>query len=452
MRLTVVAAAVAVMARGLLAQTVETPVPFDSAGRVVAVTPALATRLGLTAPAWPVATPAFREARLYSVDPGGGFVLVVQRTTGALVRIPLTAAQRIALGNAINVATAANGRPSADLAADVISEPAGDAFIRHQTFLGAAVYGPLAASLTNDATAAGAVYLAATGLSFFVSYGSAQSTPFTRAQNDLGGSLGLSTGGIGWLAGYAATGNSDRGVRALALGSAIVGTIAGVTLGKSLTDAEAHAASFGMETAAAATLLGTSIAGTSARATAGAVALVSALGYPIGVKYPRRAGYQVTAGDVEATTTSALVGVLVGSSALGAVDHPTTNQITAFLAAGYLGGAIAGDWLLARPLDFSQSDATLLNIGAVAGAFVGGVFPVLARSNSLAADTGAPALGAMLGMAIVASALPGVNEPHRVGSVRLQPRTGPVLSFVPSGLVGIAAHAQGAYSLARVSF
>ena len=36
------------------AQTVEEPVPFDSAARVIAITPTLAERLQLRAPGWPV--------------------------------------------------------------------------------------------------------------------------------------------------------------------------------------------------------------------------------------------------------------------------------------------------------------------------------------------------------------------------------------------------------------
>src|SRR4051794_2528430 len=67
------------------AQVVETPIPFDSARRVLAVTPAVADRFHLSGPAWTVQG-EYREARLYSVDPGGGFVLVVQRLSGALER------------------------------------------------------------------------------------------------------------------------------------------------------------------------------------------------------------------------------------------------------------------------------------------------------------------------------------------------------------------------------
>ncbi|CAN5833257.1 hypothetical protein BH11GEM1_BH11GEM1_35770 [soil metagenome] len=61
------------------AQARERPVPFDSAGRIMSISPPLAARLGLSAPLWPV-TGDYIDARLYGIDvAGGGFVLVVQR-------------------------------------------------------------------------------------------------------------------------------------------------------------------------------------------------------------------------------------------------------------------------------------------------------------------------------------------------------------------------------------
>ena len=53
-----------VTAAPLAAQVTETPVPFDSAGRIVSINEPLANRLGLTPPAWPV-TGAFVEAKLF---------------------------------------------------------------------------------------------------------------------------------------------------------------------------------------------------------------------------------------------------------------------------------------------------------------------------------------------------------------------------------------------------
>src|SRR5690242_15307513 len=142
---------------GLLgAQTIERPQPFDSAQRIVAVTPALAERLHLEAPVWPVRGD-YREARLYSVEPGGGFVLVVQQASGVLERYSLTDAERVSLRGAIDAAMIATGRPSAEAANDIVSEPAGNAFARHQTLLAATIYAPLAASIADDGRVAGAL-------------------------------------------------------------------------------------------------------------------------------------------------------------------------------------------------------------------------------------------------------------------------------------------------------
>ena len=51
---------------GAGAQVVETPQPFDSAGRLMAITPAIAARLQLGPPAWRVIGD-FTEARLFSL-------------------------------------------------------------------------------------------------------------------------------------------------------------------------------------------------------------------------------------------------------------------------------------------------------------------------------------------------------------------------------------------------
>lgn len=169
MRLLVVASAVLALSAAVRragAQTVETPIAFDSAQRVTAVTPALAERLHLAPPAWPVLG-EYREARLYRVSPASGFVLVAARGGGAFERFALQADQVTALRAAIDAAMTATGRPSGDLFPD-ISEPAGNGFARHLTVLSALAYGPLAASLASDPKAGGALYLLTTGGAFFI--------------------------------------------------------------------------------------------------------------------------------------------------------------------------------------------------------------------------------------------------------------------------------------------
>lgn len=447
----VVATLFLVVAASARAQTTEIPIPFDSAQRVLAVTPVVAERLHLATPAWPVAG-TYREARLYSVDPGGGFVLVVERSGGALQRFALSSTQRSALRDAIDAGMSTSGRPSAESAADLVSEPAGNAFARHQTFLAAVVYGPLAASLANDPSAAGAAYLIVTGGTFFASYG-AQSNHFTRAQSDLAGGLGLAAGTGGWLLGYAATNNSDKGVRGVALGSALAGTIAGAALGQSLSDAEAHAAILGIKSVAALALATTTISGVSERGTAAAVAVVGALGYPLGVSFPRRAGFTVTAGDVEATGTAGLIGVLIGETAMSPVHRPSPRQYGAYLGTGYLAGIVVGSQVLARPFDLTQSEANILTVGAVAGGLLGAALPVLMGSSSNSALPGAASVGAILGAAAIASSFPRASV-RRVGGVpaRRLRDGGLRLTMTPESAVAAFAGVPGHHVLARLTF
>ena len=66
----------------LAAQVTESPVPFDTLGRVPTITPSLAERLHLAPPAWPVLG-RFVSALLYSRSTGG-YTMVVIRPYGAL--------------------------------------------------------------------------------------------------------------------------------------------------------------------------------------------------------------------------------------------------------------------------------------------------------------------------------------------------------------------------------
>src|SRR5688500_11184016 len=84
------------------AQVVETPIAFDSAANVRSVTPALAARLGLQLPAWPVSGD-YVQARLYAVSTGGT-VLVVERAGGTLERYPLAETQLASLRSTISTA------------------------------------------------------------------------------------------------------------------------------------------------------------------------------------------------------------------------------------------------------------------------------------------------------------------------------------------------------------
>lgn len=445
MRALVAGGLLLVLAAAAHAQAVETPVPFDSARRVLVVTPALADRLHLDAPAWPV-NGEYRDARLYAASTGG-FVLVAQLASGALQRYMLTDAQRSALGAAIDAAVATSGRPVTEASVDAPSEPAGNGFARHVTVLSALVYAPLAASLFDDGQAAGAAYFIVAGGAFFASYGAAQSGHITRAQSDLAANLGLAGGAGGLAVAYAATGNADKGPRAAALGAAVVGMIAGANLGRHLTDAEAHSATLGIETAAAATWSIGAAAGLENRGMAAAVAASEPLGYVLGVRYPRVASYAVTAGDANAVQTAGLVGAAFGGALLGS-GSATSRRTGIAVGASYVGGVIVGDLALARPFDFTTSEANLVTVGAIAGGLMGLALPLISDSDNRSLILGSVGGGATIGMSLVV----GLTNPRHAGESRLQPTTPSRLSLLPGGLLGVATRAPGPHPLVQLRF
>lgn len=448
MRVRVFAVLLMLFAVTLRAQTIETPIAFDSAHRVFAITPGMAERLALQSPAWLVSG-EFREVRLYSVSPGDGYTLVVHRPSGTFERFALSLSERTTLGNAIDAAMSVAGRPSAEIAADMVSEPAGNAFARRLTILSAIAYGPLAASLADNGPGAGALYLLTTGLTYFVSYGAAQSNKFTRAQSDLAGDLGLAGGGAGLLLGYAATGEGGKAVRATGLGGALIGTVAGASLAKRYSDAEAHGAIMGVEAGAAAGVAAASLANADGRSVAFASVLGGAVGYPVGVWYPRHAGYSLTAGDVEAIGTSALIGSLWAAATLG--TDPGAARVGATLGLGYLGGAFVGERVIARSFNLTQTQANVLKVGALAGGLIGLAIPTLADEQSLPLQAVTAAGGATLGMAALAASFP---RSTRVGSsLRSTRQVGSFgVSISPASAFAAATGVAGRHSLVRLSF
>lgn len=426
---------------------VERPIAFDGAHKVFAITPRLASRLSLAAPGWTVSGD-YREARLYSVDPLGGYVLVIQRESGVLERHALGDAERAQLESAIDAAIAASGRAASEGSADAASEPAGNSFARRQLLLSAVVFGPLAASLPDDGSSALALYLVTTGSAFFISYDAAKSHQITRAQSYLASNLGIAAGGAGVLVGYAATGNTDRGVRGVALGAALAGTVAGVSLGAPLTDAEAHAAWSGIETGAASGFSIATITGATGRGRAAAAAGGEAVGYALGVAYPRAASYSLTAGDVDATQTVGLVGALAGGALVGGMDHPSTRTLVSAIYPGYVAGLLVGDLSIARHFDLSESDATLVDVGAVAGGLIGVAIPVILQSDNTGFLLGAGAVGAAVGV----SAVIGISSPHPEPTASSTSSGSRFRLSVAPTLVGPTARRPGLAASASVRF
>ena len=417
-----------------IAPVVETGIPFDSAGRITVLTPTLVARLGLAAPQWPVVGP-FREARLYRTD-DNAFVLVVVRLDGAMARFALGADGAAALTRAITTGVVAQGRGGDRLLGAgtgvVVSQPAGNTFVRNQTFLGLVAYGPATAALLSRSSAAAAAggYFLAAGTSFFVAANTVKGRVVTRAQAARaahGGTRGALAG-----VGSAAMANADGGPGwgAPILAGAIGGTIAGFQQARGLSDGEAASAGFFADLGAL-TVMG--IGGSSGafegkktvvvyengtytdtdnslrapgKAVVGAAIGASIAGYALGPRYARRAAYNVTAGDVSVAFASALLGGAATSSLIGDGGDDTPRYGVA--AAGVLAGAFLADRGLVRKADRTSADGTLVQLGALAGALMGGGIATMTEANSQGALAMASA-GGILGLL----AADGIIKPAR---------------------------------------
>lgn len=438
------------------AQVTETPEPFDSTGQVRSITPSLASRLQLTPPVWPVQG-EYIEARLYAVS-SGGFVIVAERRGGVRDRYAIGDAEREALRSAVTTAMIA-GRVVGEESPATSSEPARGPFIRNQMILSAVVYGPAAGALTNSASAGTATYLLMTGASFFYLANLSKRVVVTRAQNHLATDFAL-RGPLATFGTFHAFGvepNTD-----LAAGSTLAGGIGGSILGyqlaKRLTDSEAHSMTVGSTLLAA---VGTGTLGSvglfenveddDGRRVAASLVAFGLAGLPLGLQYPRRARYTVTAGDVDLLPLGAILGGAV--AAIPFVESDVDDRaIAGAVTAGGVLGIYAADRLLVRRADHTESESALVWLGGVAGALMGAAIPVLTESDNGTFIAGATTLGALLGT-IGAEAL---VEPRLAGRVRTGSGPGNGLGarlrLAPLNLGLAAFGVPGRFSLVDVRF
>lgn len=421
-RVTRAAALLVVVVTGANAQAapeIERPVAFDAAGRLTVITSATAARLGLSGPAWP-AREAFREARLY-MRPDGSHVLVVLRPDGTVARYSLDNTSLMALKQTLDTALLASAergeRAPADAAGSDISQPAGNAFVRNQALLGLTAYGPATSAILSETGAPAAVggYFLAAGSAFFIAANTVKNRNVTRAQNLL-----ASHGGVrGAIAGAGTSvimdwsGGAGYGIPILA--GAVGGTLGGFRGARDLSDGEAASSTL-MADLSALTVLGVSGAlgaferervviddefgsiderlRTSGKAAIGAAIGTGVLGYVLGPRYARHASYNVTAGDVTVAFTGAGIGALAGLSLSGGSTHAKTAFGVS--TAGLLAGLVVSDRLLVRTGDRTAANGTLTQLGAVAGALMGGGVAIMVDGNrhlSTGLVTGGAALG-----------------------------------------------------------
>jgi len=446
------------------AQTRERPVPFDVAGHVTVLTPPLAARLALGPPAWPV-TGDYLEARLYALDDGAAsFVLVVQRQQGVLDRTPLDSTRRRMLAEAVASGERAGLVASGpDNLPTVISEPVRGSFIFNQASLGLLLFGPAAAVAIDDPTGSTAGYLLVAGGAFFTSAALTTNQPISRAQNHLAWHSAVRGALAADLAVYALGGErvDDKTYAAAIFAGGLVGDVIGFQLAKPMTDAEAHGTSHGSTVAAALTagVLGTvgldgNVGGR--RAASALIIGAGALGYPLGLHYVRSAPYRVTAGDVGTVVTAEFLGVGVASALIP--QNASREVASGLLTAGFATGLLAGDQLLARPFDHTESEARLLAVGAGAGALIGVAIPVLAQSDNSNILLGAAAIGGILGawaseqILMPRRAEAGERSLHQSGSKSDTRGPRVEVSFTPQAAVMAAMRQRGQHEILSLHF
>ena len=447
----VVMTAVLVTAQ-LGAQVTETPIAFDSAGRVRTLTPALVARLELTAPAWPVEG-TFREARLFALS-SGGRVLAVERAAGSVDRYPLTDEAAVALRASIDAALTRVGRVVTEEQSDLVSEPARGAFTRSQMARTWLVYGPALSSIFE----APSLYLLATGASYFITNAIAGKERVTRAQNHLAADGAYRGFGFGAGALYVIAGDAPSGkvVAAVGLAGAITTAVIGFRSGRGFTDAEAQSRTTISTLAVSTTFLVLGTVGaldseTPSRATIGALAGALGAGYVVGPRYARQNSFGATKGDVQLLMLSSQLGVMIALTPL--IDSDGSGEVASGAAlAGLLGGAWFGHARLVRQYDHSNGDASQVRLGALAGFVLGSGTAAVAGVGSsqgvMALVTGGAVLGAVAGHRIARPARAGAQ---RVGAGTAE-RQGLSLEFQPQEIAFAFAGVPGRYVGLRLRF
>ena len=450
-RAVLLAVLLAALPAALRAQVIERPEPFDSAGRLVAITPVIAARLQLQPPAWRI-TGDFRDARLYNLS-DAGYVIVVTRRNGSVERYLITAEDRAYLrARSRNLPPGLDEQISVGLAEvqELARGGAKNAFVRDQTILGLTVYAPsFAYAVTNEAAGRVATYLIAAGASFFGASTYAREYPVSPTQNKLATLGAVHVGAAGYGLTYALGASDDGRAAGIFVGS-LAGTAAGLYFGHDMTPAQVAGAAFGADALGLATAGLNGAAGNfevgedRSRVAAATIVAAAAVGTPLGAAYPKLVRYNVTAGDISTLWFTGGLGAL-GATSLVANSDPSDKEIMLALTGGFALGAVAGDRLLVKRMDHTAGDASLVGLGAVAGALMGAGVSVLLdtdRSND-ALIAGLATLGGVGGIAAAE-----YYAAPRADAGRLAAR----FQLSPTGLAMAAARQRGMHPILTVTF
>lgn len=420
---------------------VETPVSFDSRGRIPVLFPRTTSSVVRDTPWWPLKSGEWREVRLYTLSTAAPeivprtteagrvvAVLVVVGNSGAVSRYGFTQAGfeqvRVLFDGGVAPTGAEDRRPRSGVE---LSQPAGNTFVRNQTFLGLVAYGPATAAILSksSASATGGYFLAA-GSSFFIAARMIRTRTVTRSQTILGTHAGLRGGAAGAALAAIMDEDDGSGFGVPILIGALGGTVGGFAAARNMSDGEAASSGLGADMFAL-TTLGTSIAlnafdtdsgERNMKIALGTAVGTAALGYFVGPNYARRSAYNVTAGDASVAFTGALIGAAAGAAITNSEDN---GRAAAGLAtAGLITGFVLSDRFLVRQYDRSSSDAAWAKLGAGAGALMGAGIAIASKSR-LQAGLGLTAAGGTLGL-IAADRM--INPSRDAGAQRGVMRTG----------------------------
>ena len=448
------------------AQAVEKPEPFDSAGKVSAVTPLMAAKLSLSPPAWRI-TGDYTAAHLFSIG-DQGYVIVVERRDGALERYAITREDREYLrAKTSTVLPGLNEQIGAQLGKvntgltearqEIVRAAINDEFVLHQGLLSVLVYGPSFAYAISDKTSGRvAAYILGAGGSFYAATQIARNQTISHPENLLATHAALHGAGIGLGLAHALGGNSNvQGLAAFAGG--VGGTAFALHLGPAVKESDVAGAAFGSDGALLVSYLllragHDPVKNFPTKAEAGVLAGSALVGYPLGLAYARNAKYNVTAGDVGVLLTTGAVGGLAAGTVAHAMTKTKSNDthrhaVYTSAAAGFVLGAAAGDVALVRRFDHSGREAAVLAFGAGAGALMGaGAFTLVKphRRNDEVAPYVIATFGAVAGLAVAEAFMPPSNDAGR--QARANVRVNPL------GLALAASRSPGQHSIVEITF
>jgi hypothetical protein len=380
-------------------------------------------------------------------------VLAVGRRTGVVERYTISAVDRDAIRAIVS-----------RLPRDVITarNEARNSFVKNQTLLGIAAYGPaFSLSIADNGAGAAAGYFVVAGGTFFAASEISRRMFISRAQSDLAFNMGHNGTLAGWVTMYVLNA-SKRPQAAAAFIGGLTGTALGLSIARGMTEADAVGAAFGSDMGA---LIGWGTAeairgketcivtgggpppqcsrSLSSRTEVAMILGSGIIGYPLGILYPRNARYHVTPGDIETLWGTTLLGMATAGTFLG--DKSSGRTRAASLTTGGVLGMIAGDRFLVQGFDHSRTDGSRVVLGTVAGGLMGAGIATL--TNTTNPDPhfvlGLAALGGLTGIIVTERYL---DPPSDAGAPRFR------VTFNPASIALLAARTPGNHSLLNVRF